>query len=314
MIGTTLEDIRTYITELASATGEYYLVCARYGDRPVPASGLRFESRAAAAAAARATEQYRAALRRYDPRLPRYDIVVCQMQRPEAVTDSSPTHQHRCSGSETEQWTLSKPVINRPSTPSRALIEFCHRVAAAVFETLSAREHDGVESNVMDSYLDLAEQISSPDRLCLCLLESIATELATRLPPSEQVTILEHAASRLIGEPPNDPTVETDIEEPLSRLPELGLVESYRYSGFEADTGCRYAESRVRLTDYALSPQAEHLPLLPVLLELYRHGRKWVPVSTVRSRTEDEWVIELTSAGDEITTLQSAYPLAPEVV
>lgn len=46
MNGTTLGDIRTHIEELASETGDYYLVCVRSGERPVPASGLRFESRA----------------------------------------------------------------------------------------------------------------------------------------------------------------------------------------------------------------------------------------------------------------------------
>jgi len=78
MIGTTLTELREYIEDLASDAGEYYLVCSRRGDRPVPAAGLRFESRATARAAARATEQYRAALRRYDPRLPRYDVIVCR--------------------------------------------------------------------------------------------------------------------------------------------------------------------------------------------------------------------------------------------
>ena len=41
MIGTTLTEIRDHIESLASDDGEYYLVCARYGDRPVPASDLR---------------------------------------------------------------------------------------------------------------------------------------------------------------------------------------------------------------------------------------------------------------------------------
>ncbi|WP_434522703.1 DUF7551 domain-containing protein [Halorubrum sp. AS12] len=78
MIGTTLLDIADHIESLAVADGEFSLVCARYGDRPVPAAGLRFDSRETARAAARATEQYRDALRRYDPQLPFYDVVVRQ--------------------------------------------------------------------------------------------------------------------------------------------------------------------------------------------------------------------------------------------
>jgi hypothetical protein len=72
----TLIDIREHIEDLASDAGRYYVVCARTGDRPVPAAGHRFPDRAAARAAARATERYRAALRRYDPRTPRHDLVV----------------------------------------------------------------------------------------------------------------------------------------------------------------------------------------------------------------------------------------------
>lgn len=78
MIGTTLGDVRDHIDALSSADGDYYLVCGRSGDRPVPAAGLRFGSRPAALAAARATEQYRRALRRYDSRLPVYDVIACQ--------------------------------------------------------------------------------------------------------------------------------------------------------------------------------------------------------------------------------------------
>ena len=70
------------VEALASPTGEYVLRCCRIGDRPVPAAGLRFESRPAARVAARVTEQYRAALRQYDPSLPRHDVVVCQENQP----------------------------------------------------------------------------------------------------------------------------------------------------------------------------------------------------------------------------------------
>jgi hypothetical protein len=42
MVGTTLSDIRDHVKALATETGEYSIVCARYGDRSVPATGLRF--------------------------------------------------------------------------------------------------------------------------------------------------------------------------------------------------------------------------------------------------------------------------------
>lgn len=78
MAESSLRAIRAQIELLASEEGSYYLVCARCGDRPVPAATLRFESRTIARAAAGATEQYRMILREYDPDLPRYEIVVCQ--------------------------------------------------------------------------------------------------------------------------------------------------------------------------------------------------------------------------------------------
>jgi len=80
--------LRRRIEALASERGEYYLVCSRYGDRPVPADGCRFESRAVARRAARLTEEYRSALRRYDPALPQYDIVV--RQTPELGAEADP--------------------------------------------------------------------------------------------------------------------------------------------------------------------------------------------------------------------------------
>jgi hypothetical protein len=76
MTGSLLCRLRERIESLASERGEFYLVCSRYGDRPVPADGCRFESRADARRAARLTEEYRSVLRGYDSELPRYDIVV----------------------------------------------------------------------------------------------------------------------------------------------------------------------------------------------------------------------------------------------
>jgi hypothetical protein len=219
MIGTTLNDIHAHIEELASEGSEYYLACARYGDRPVPASGLRFESRATARLAARATEQYRATLRRYDPRLPHYDIVVCQDSR---VTERTRHRRdrRRMLASDPEEWALSEPVLDTGSDEHRRRIEFCHRVAAAVFEALSSAGHDAVETAVMDAYFDLAETVPDREELCLCLLESMAAALDGRLAPGEQAEVLAGAAARLdpggdAGEP---------IAATLERLEGVGIV------------------------------------------------------------------------------------------
>lgn len=81
MVATPLTDIRAHIESLASESGEYYLVCARTGEQPVPAAGCRFDSRKQARAGASATEQYRAMLRKYDGKVAHCDIIVCQGSR-----------------------------------------------------------------------------------------------------------------------------------------------------------------------------------------------------------------------------------------
>lgn len=91
MTGTPLADGHERIELLASAEGEYYLACGRTGDRPVPATGLRFETRATARRAARQTERYRAVLRRYDPRVPYYDVIVGQETDPLATVARTPS-------------------------------------------------------------------------------------------------------------------------------------------------------------------------------------------------------------------------------
>ena len=84
MHDSTLTGIRDRIEALASADGRYYVACARTGDRPVPAAGHRFPDRRTARTAARLIGRYRARLRRYDPRVSPYDLIVCQ--RPGAAT------------------------------------------------------------------------------------------------------------------------------------------------------------------------------------------------------------------------------------
>ncbi|WP_049985239.1 DUF7552 domain-containing protein [Halobellus rufus] len=91
----TLTTLRSRIESLAGDGA--FVVCGRTGERPVPVGGWRFETRAQATRAARVAEEYRAALRRYDPALPHYDLIVVE-DRPvrrewEAVSPSTPvTH------------------------------------------------------------------------------------------------------------------------------------------------------------------------------------------------------------------------------
>lgn len=329
MIGTTLAAISDHIEALASADGDYSLVCARYGDRPVPAAGLRFESRAAARAAARATEQYRDALRRYDPQVPYYDVIVRQEYAtddalgPGSVEGDRDAGSRRCDGNdehdvrrfsaaEAADWSLSDPVVNgtgdRPSdgardpgpdsasspnsAPSRDLVGFCHDAAAAVFEALSAADHDAVESAVMDAYFALAEERSDPDDLCLRLLEAMASELRRGLEPTEQAAVLADAASRLPAAPDADP-----VAGAFERLAGAGVVGSYAAdsAGAEAPT----ESVAVRVSGYALTPRDGRFPTLPVVLELCRHGDRSPPPATVRvADVEDGWRLRIERAAD----------------
>jgi hypothetical protein len=74
----TLCAIRERIETLADATGEYYVVCGRTGQQPVPVDGVWFPDRETAAEAARTARAYRSLLREYDPQTPVHDFVVCQ--------------------------------------------------------------------------------------------------------------------------------------------------------------------------------------------------------------------------------------------
>ena len=128
MVGPTLVDIREHVETLASDDGEYYIVCGRTGDRPVPVDGLRFDGRGVARNAARATEQYRSTLRRYDPQVPYCDLIVCQR----ASRHTAPTRSgDRTTAALRDVLFRSTPDCGGPER--RILVEFCHRIAGAVF-------------------------------------------------------------------------------------------------------------------------------------------------------------------------------------
>jgi len=307
MIGTTLEDIRTHVEELASESGEYALVCARYGECPVPATGLRFESRETARSAARATEQYRATLRQYDPRLPCYDVIV--RQDPVSSGRTIPTaSQPTNADGESGDWTLSEPVVGRQTVDQRDRIEFCHRVAAAVFETLSVNGYDTLETAIIDAYLDVVEAYADPDDLCLCLLETMAMELDQWLPPREQADVLASAAVRL---PSIDP-VDQPVAATFSALESRGLLGSYTQSAGSVDRDSDTRAVDVRLSGYEMSPQDDRLPVLPIVLELHRRRPDWIPTSIRVVDVDDGWRVTLVRAGATAPNSLASAPIQSE--
>jgi len=297
MIGTTLVDIRDHIEVLASAGGEYYVICGQTGDRPIPISGLRFEGRATAQSAARAAEQYRTALRQYDPQLPYYDLIVCQDAGSHVRTEWSTNRTHQADQAD---WSLPKPVLNdaepTPEPERRQLVEFCHSVAAAVFETLSDAGYEAVETAVMDAYFDLAETVADPDDLCLCLLESMARELDARLDPTEQADVLARGAARLDPLPASDKPVTATF----TRLQQLGLVGNYSQSPWSIDLDDGTRSVVVQLSEYAFSPRDGRLPVLPVVLDLYRRQLDWPPseLHVVGDNAGDDWRATLVFANE----------------
>jgi hypothetical protein len=287
MVGMTLVEIREHVEALATDDGDYYVVCGRTGDRPVPAAGHRFEGRATARSAARATEQYRSALRRYDPRVPYYDLIVCQDARPVSPADQPPR--------EGAYQSLSEPVLRAasPQPERRELGEFCHRVAAAVFEALSGDGYGSVETAVMDAYFELAETVAGPNALCLCLLESIAGELDARLRPTDQADVVTSAAARLGADPAAEPLAAT-----LARLENRGLIRGYTRSPWAGDHGGGPRSAVVRLSEYALSPRRGRLPVLPIVLDLARRQPAPLPSSLHAVERDGGWEVTLVRAGE----------------
>ena len=246
MIGTTLSDIRRHIESLASPQGVYYLVCGRTGDRPVPADGLAFDCRPTARVAATATEQYRTALRRYDPQLPCYDIIVCHRS---AAVRSTEDRQYRLSA-------------------EGSTVDFCHTVAGVVFETIADSSHGTLQSAIMDRYLALAETIAHPDELCLRLIEAIATELDERLTPAEQAEILRAAAERLSTPTPSPTAASADpLEAALDSLQSVSMLETYTLDC--QSVRCASTAWEITLDDYSLG-SGDRVVTLPLVVECFR--------------------------------------------
>jgi hypothetical protein len=306
MVGTTLVEIRDHVEALASDDGAYVVHCARTGERPVPTVGARFETRPVAERAAAAAAQYRTALRRYDPRLPHHDLVVSRTAPPDGSTGSEAGAK---ASRERESATATTRTTPRPGAPAAAAspVELCHRIAAAVFETLCDSGHRAVETAVMDAYFELAETVPDPDELCFRLLESVATELDARLSPSARTTVLTDAAARL---PPRAPA-EDPVAAALEALAARRLLSTHARPPSTVDLAAGTRSVVVRLSEYALSPRQGRLPVLPLVLGVHRHRPTW-PLSSVRVAAADEgWRLTLVQSRDDLPTGLTTAPVDP---
>jgi len=290
VITTPLTELRSRIEACAVTDGTYVVVCARTGDRPVPVEGLRFPDRETAARAATLAERYRAVLRRYDSRVPYYDPVVSEAPALESVPSDHTADR---------PWAF--PPVHGEEAAGR--IEFCHRVASAVFETLAEHGRDGVERAVMDAYLGAAERIHDRDALCLCLLERMAAELDERLSAREQVTVLEAAAARV---PASDRPGRV-VTAAFDRLAGIELLDSYTASPWIDCPDDRSRRCHVSVTDYALSPSGKAVPTLPISVSLLgRSPDRSLDVSTVTRVDGSTLRFTLTADTAEPTGLTTA--------
>lgn len=233
MVGATLREMRERVDALASLDGPFVVACARTGERPVPVTALRFADRPIAVEAAEIVTSYRAALREYDPQVPRYDLIV-----------------HDCADGD------ARP---RRDPPAQApTIDFCHEVVAATFEALSTCGHGDLERAVMDAYFALAETTTDRDELCLCLLGCLLAELEG-LSRTAQSEVARTAAASLPFElaPVGDP-----LEVTMRRLRSAAVVRDYAVASAD---GCGW---EVVLDGYALSTNSGRLATFPIAVEL----------------------------------------------
>ncbi|WP_435064010.1 DUF7551 domain-containing protein [Halobaculum sp. EA56] len=298
MIGTTLGDLRRHIESLADPDGDYRLVCARTGDRPVPADGLAFDGRATARAAARSTEQYRAALRRYDPQLPVYDVIACQ------VTEDVTSPGRAVDGTEPGPG----PRQERPegNATARSAIDYCHTVAGVVFEAIADSPHTALQDAIMDTYLESAEELDGPDDLCLRLLRSIAAELSARLESSELTDVLRAAGERM---PDSEAEADDPVAAALAELESAGMLRSYEVSAPSVDIDAAARRWRVEFEGYALADD-DRVVTLPVVVALFRRASvRSIAIASVERSGEGRWTLALTTnGGDGPTGLTSVRP------
>ncbi|WP_336021919.1 DUF7551 domain-containing protein [Halobellus salinisoli] len=244
MVGATLRDISRHVDCLAAPDGPYAVVCGRTGCEPYPVAGHRFDDRDTAAEAADATTEYRATLRQYDPQVPFYEPLVHDLEDgPAGVATTA------------------------DADPRVRYLEFCHNVAGATFEALSAASLREVESAAMETYLTLAEVVEDRDDFCLTMLWSVTSELALRADRSERVGIVDRAA-RALREPNTSTALSPDeaLRAAIEELAAVGFV-----SGDSVAVGAGPNRWRVTFGNYALAERTGRLPTLPASITLGRH-------------------------------------------
>lgn len=305
MNGTTLTEIRAQIDSLASDDGDYYVVCGRTGERPVPVAGKRFADRATARRGARTTEQYRSALRRYDPQLPHYDLIVSEETGPltQPTRTGGPGHG--------DEWTLSERVVDgsTPDSGRGRLATFSHSLVAAVLETLADAGHSTARTAIADTTLDLGGTTPDPDLRCVRVLEHATRELDARFEPAAQADILARVAALL----PSPPAATDPVSAAFERLQRFGLLGTYTVSPWSIDLDADTRSVVVRFSGYALSPQDGRLPVFPVVVELARRRDDW-PVSRLRVADVDEgWRVALSFGDETVSNSPTNAPVRSEV-
>lgn len=306
MVGRTLNDIRRRIDDLADETGSYGVFCGRTGEQFVPITGRRFRDRESATEAAVFAAQYRSALREYDPQFPYYDPIVCEgpahARVPErdpdsrsSTTSSIPTGDSRRSvdGRNTHHIETDR----RPPNDS-SLIEYCHDVAATVFEQLSERGHDRVETALMNAYLERVETVADRDRFCVELLRTMAFELDGRLSAAEQARVLDAAAQRLPSTNEDARDDRDPLEATLSALRSHSVIDSFTVDRRSPDGDTGRQSWTVTLTGYAFGTDSSRVPTLPIAIDLSSRSPDSVTVSAASSVGPGEWRFELVLAAE----------------
>ncbi|MFD1587111.1 hypothetical protein ACFR9U_08950 [Halorientalis brevis] len=272
MVGETLGKLRARIESLARDDGDFCVLCGRTGVRPVPVTDARFEDRATAEQAAEAATTYRAVLRRWDPRAPCYDFIACEV--PEGL-GVGPGRRATATGRR-----------------NASLTGFCHDVAAAVFEALSAEGFADAESAIMDAYCESADAIDDPDDLCLHLLTTLAAEFDSQLTSAEQARVLRTAA----GEFPGPNTGGTPLTQTFERLQTVTIIGDYAVES-SPEWVVGQQSWTVTIDDYALPTAPDAMPTLPIVIDLLRRlPRARLALSDVRQLDGGSWRFEVSAS------------------
>ncbi len=153
---------------------------------------------------------------------------------------------------------------------------------------LSGR-HRSVEQAVIDSYLEAAEETENRERLCLAMLESMATAIADNLDPEVQADTVREAAGQL----PRKPAARAGP----------GRCRRPRNSGWSPDAiePAAVGPGRcARCITFRTTPDAVGPPLPSVTdaVELLRRT-SITPQMAQAERTADGWRLLVSLAGDQ---------------